>query len=120
MAQRVGPSEVRAICPLPESVDVQPFIVVASLTIDAHLTATGQSAALLTEIERWLAAHFACVQSPRFVEVGSGGERLRFEAGPLGEGLKSTRYGQQAIALDTSGVLARLAGGVQRASFAVL
>ena len=120
MAQRIGPSDVQAICSVDSTVDIQPFIVVASLFVDTHLASVGHSAAMLTEIERWLAAHFLCVQYPRFTEMGSAGERLRFEGGASGEGLKSTRYGQQALALDTSGTLAQLASGVQRASFAVL
>lgn len=120
MAQRVSADDVRAICDLDADLNVEPFILVASALVDAHLASVGLSATMLTEIERWLAAHFACVYDPRLTEMGTGPDRVRYEGGATGEGLKSTRYGQQAVALDSSGTLRRLAQGTQLASFEVL
>jgi len=120
MAQRVSSAEVRAICDLDETVSLQPFIDTASLLVDEDLSGSGYSTARLKQLELYLAAHFACLNDPRLVEMGTGADRIKFEAGPMGAGLRSTRYGQQALLLDTAGTLARLAEGAQRARFEVL
>jgi len=69
------------------------------------------------EIERYLAAHFISVSEPEhggLVEHEIGATRAKFPDN-LGKFLESTRYGQQALALDVSG---RLAGaGMARAQF---
>ena len=116
MAARVTTADVLAI--FDTTIDTAPFITVAHLFVDQRLLDQGLSEALLTEIERWTAAHFACMRDPRETDVKRLDTSMAFEHGPLGQGLKSTRYGQQAIALDPTGILA-IASEPQRTLFEV-
>jgi len=89
--------------------DTTPFITAANVLMNKLLAtpiASGDlSAEQLVEIERWLAAHFACMMDPRENEVWADRARAVFE-GKSGMGLDFTRYGQQVKFLDTSGILA--------------
>lgn len=116
MPQRVTDPEVKAI--LDTSIDTTPFITLASLQIDQHLASAGLSAALLKELERWLAAHLACIRDPRFTQVRTEGDAFTYEQGKMGMGLQATRYGQQVLAMDPTGILADVTT-TQRASFKV-
>jgi hypothetical protein len=116
MPQRVADVDVQAI--LHTSISLQPFIVAASLVIDQHLLTAGLSDALLLELERWLAAHFACIRDPRLHEFRDGDTGVRYERGTQGEGLKATSYGQQVLVLDPTGILAQVVG-MRRATFEV-
>lgn len=67
----------------------------------------------LEEIEKWLAAHFLAAgieMGGRITEEQEGGirgDRLSY-GGKLGDMLTMTRYGQQALVLDSDGYLQRL------------
>lgn len=64
------------------------------------------SETILTEIERWLTAHFiASVRERISKEEGAGGAYIKY-AGEYGSNLMGTSYGQTAIMMDTSGALA--------------
>lgn len=94
---------------------LSPFIETASAVVDRVATcATRKSWALssteLELIERWLAAHFYCQGDPAYVARSTAGASGSF-TGQFGMGLDNTRYGQQALAMDTSGCLAALAKG---------
>jgi hypothetical protein len=94
--------------------DAAEFIETASVIVD-EVCATAKktdgsdyySAARLELIERWLAAHFYAIRDPRAVME---------KAGPVSQTIESkidlyfsvTRYGQQAMLIDTNGGLARL------------
>jgi hypothetical protein len=67
-------------------------------------------AALLVEIETYLAAHFFCIFKPRRLMEMAGKVQQTIES-RVDLGLRVTRYGQQAIILDVSGALAGLADG---------
>lgn len=89
---------------------LEPFITDAHNVIQDNLVGITNEpgAATLKSIERWLSAHFASAWDPRTVEEGPA--RGKFE----GPGLADTTYGQRAIALDPTGILAGLdatAGG---------
>ena len=103
MPQRVTDADVKAI--LDTTVNTEPFIVAASLLIDTHLASAGLSLALLTEIERWLAAHLVCIRDPRLHEARADSVSLRFERGKPGSGLDATGYGSQVKLLDPTGIL---------------
>jgi hypothetical protein len=120
MAARVTPGDVRAIITLDDSVVLYPFIQAAATLVDATLSTSGLATAVLFEIERWLAAHFAALSSPGYTEVGSGVYRIKLETPKLGDGLKGTRYGQVALSMDTSGFLARSTQGVTPTTFDAL
>jgi len=72
-------------------------------------------AGALAEIQAMLAAHL--ISMTRDPEVKSesieGGASVTF-SGTTGEGLKATKYGQSALDLDCSGILAK--AGLKRAS----
>lgn len=72
------------------------------------LLSTDLTTDLLTEIELWLAAHFAAIRDPRVQQESVAGEWSATYQGKTGEGLRATTYGQQAIALDTTGKLGQL------------
>ena len=116
MAQRVTDLDVKAI--LDTEVNTQPFITAASLLVDHHLLSAGLSAALLKEIERWLAAHFTAVRDPRFTQIKTEQDAFVYSHGKMGQGLMSTMYGQQVIAMDPTGLLVQ-ATTKQPASFRV-
>lgn len=70
----------------------------------------------LTDIELMLAAHYASAQDQRH-ERDSGESRSTSYQGETGMGIKGTKYGQRAAALDPTGILA--SEGKPSASFSV-
>ena len=71
---RVTDAEVKAI--LDTTLDTAPFIAAATLLVDQHLASAGLAAALLKELERWLAAWLVCARDPRFTQVSTDGQSL--------------------------------------------
>ena len=107
MSIRVTTEEVNQILDEAASKDLTPFIALASLVVDEELeTLDVLSVSRLKEIERWLSAHFYCVMDPR-AQSESAGVSASYE-GSAGQGLSRTRYGQQAIRLDTTCTLAKI------------
>lgn len=106
---RVTASEVLEIMNTQLTEDqLAPFIKSANLTVTSIL---GESTVLsedqLTEIERWLAAHFASVLDPLPVREIIGEAEASYQ-GKFGMQLQSTTYGQTAMSLDITGSLANL------------
>lgn len=94
--------------------DMDPFIEAASAIVDdvcaTALKADGSAAYGATRlelIERWLTAHFIAVRDPRTTQEKAGTVGSTFE-GSAAMHLNFTRYGQQAMMLDTQGGLAAL------------
>lgn len=115
---RVTDAEVREIIDIdPLITNIAPFITIANLMVTDKLGASGLSAEMLKEIERWLAAHFVAMRDPRVKSESIGGITTSYQ-GTTGEGLKSTLYGQQAVLMDTTGTLANL--GMKKASIGVI
>jgi len=107
---RVTADEVKEILEVSADVlattpDLTPFITSANLLVTDLLGTSSLSSDQLKEIERWLAAHFVAIRDPRrsYERAGSVGEGFQHR---LGLRLEVTTYGQQAIALDTTGTLA--------------
>ena len=104
--------------------DTAPFIATAQLLADEELADKGLSTERLDKIVLYLAAHFVCVteekgglKQDRLLEAESTFKTPADDQ----NGLASTRYGQQAMILDTSGSLAKLsAKGGLKAKFTVL
>ncbi len=97
---------------------INAFINTAHTFIEANLGSANLGEAMLTEIEKWLAAHFLSIRDRRVKSENIAGEySVTYEIGNLGEGLMSTTYGQTAVALDTSGTLDSL--NLKRATFKV-
>jgi hypothetical protein len=108
MPALVDDADIKAI--IDTQRDTTPFIATADLIVTEDLANAGLSQARLTQIELYLAAHFVCITEER---GGVAAEKLgdaseRYNAPATGKdigGLATTRYGQQALALDTSGIL---------------
>jgi hypothetical protein len=109
VATRATPADVRKImdtddCRWP---DLSPFVGAANNLVNQVCLTSGYSDATLKEIEKWLAAHFACQPDPRAQDQKIGESTDWFE-GKTGMFLANTRYGQQAMILDSAGNLAGL------------
>ncbi len=84
--------------------DISAFMQSAAAITSEVLSSTTLSSDLKKEIERWLAAHFISMRDQRVKSEKTGDASFTYE-GNTGMGLKFTRYGQQAMALDISGSL---------------
>lgn len=89
----------------PSARDPLPFILTAGLLVDTHLATAGLSAALLEEIEKYWAAHLMEIGERTVIRTQLGDSSFTLESVKLGEGLKSTLYGQTVLLLDPTGVL---------------
>ena len=108
MATRTTPAEVKEIYPTSMTdAAVQIYINVANIIVTANITC-GLSAAILEEIERWLAAHLIASTQERQTKSERLAEAEVVFTGEYGPGLKSTTYGQTAMMLDTCGGLASM------------
>jgi hypothetical protein len=83
------------------------FINTANVMVTEYLDGKDLSAALLTEIETYLAAHFVTLRDRRVSKEQADGVSFTYES-MIGEGLDSSVYGQTAQALDPTGALAAL------------
>lgn len=115
----VTDSEVKAL--IDTSRDTTPFITTAHLIITEDLATSGLSTDRKTQVELYLAAHFCAITEERGNlarhRKGDSSEEYKME---IGYGLALTRYGQQAMQLDTSGTLRTLARKGQNASFRII
>lgn len=93
-------------------------LVTAHIIVDTHLpTATsGHSESVLEQIELYLAAHFVALTEERGSLKGQKyGDASEFlESSHLGSGFRSTRYGEMALTLDTTGILANMSAASSR------
>lgn len=107
MANRVSSDEVRELITTSRT-EISMFIAPANLIVTERLGSnTSIPNSLKKEIERWLAAHFIAVADRVATEEQVDDAKVKY-AGQTKMGLESTTYGQQAIALDSTGSLATL------------
>jgi len=67
---------------------------------------TSLSDTLKKNIEMWLAAHLiASTREQQIQKAGAGGANVTYQ-GVTGKGLEATLYGQQVLAMDTTGKMA--------------
>lgn len=105
--------------------DCTSFIDTAHLIVNEELADVGHSEDRLKQIELYLSGHYAVVTIEKGSlvrkRVGDASDTYGgFVQGLLGPGLRSTRFGQQAISQDTSGTLERMAGDQGNAEFEVV
>jgi len=97
------------------------MIDTANLYVDTHLLSAGHPEPILVKIELYLAAHLVALTEERGgltrSKMGDAGESL---ANVYKDGFRSTRYGQMALTLDTSGTLASLGMTNAKAEFRVI
>ena len=123
MGSRVGADAVKEIIPtdLADDVVLTNMIDTANLFVDTHIAASGLTDAILTKIELYLAAHFVALTEERggLLESEFGDAREQY-ADVYGKGFGSTRFGQLALSLDSTGTLAGLGTGELKAQFRVV
>lgn len=113
--------EVKDLLGTTEDIDLTEHVNTAAILVEEDLAATGQSIQRKKLIGLYLSAHFATLAiergSLRSEETGESREEYRDIDG---EGLNSTRWGQQAVALDDSGILADLSNILLKAELEVI
>lgn len=97
-------------------IELQPFVDMGNLIVAEDLADTNLTLARKDLIASYLAAHFLAITDSQTQEGGGGGASLKSQklgeasetyAVPTNEyGFLTSMYGQQALALDTSGKLA--------------
>ena len=98
---------------------VNAFINTAHLLVAEEISNQGLSEDRLTEIEKYLAAHFSSLRDPRVSRETTGGYSYDVQ-GRTDLGLDATLYGQQVKLLDKSGRLSAASMPKQIASIEVL
>lgn len=101
-----------------EDADLNRYITTANSLLTYVIgkdTAGLLTSSLKIEIETYLAAHFYHLADPQVQSESYGGASATYQ-GTSGEGLKGSWWGQQAIALDVTGELLKLANGKRTAS----
>jgi len=120
---RVSAGAVKEIIATDLSGDVilTSMIDTANLYIDTHLSSAGHGEPILRKIELYLAAHFVALTEEKggMVRDKLGDAETEF-ADNFSDGIGSTRFGQTAISLDTSGTLASLGAAKLKAQFRVV
>jgi hypothetical protein len=111
---RVTESDLQEILPAGGSQNLAPFIVTADAIVDDIVTAAALASATISNeraglVSLYLSAHFAVLSyedgALASSTVGDASEKYH---NVYGEGLKNTRFGQQAMLLDPTGYLARM------------
>lgn len=123
MAARVTEGEVRQLLEgVGSSVSLQIFIDQATMLVDEELTGLGFSNTRLKMLELNLAAHYAVVALEHggfsYQKIGDSQEGYQKVEGSA-KGFEATRFGQQALSLDTAGVLSNM-GNAIKAEFKVI
>jgi hypothetical protein len=99
---------VGKIVDLDDTIDVDPFIEIATLMVDDVIVpASDYSATRLEQIERYLAAHFYALKDQQPASEGAGSVSVSYQ-NRVDLYLNFTRFGQMAMTLDIDGILAAL------------
>ncbi len=113
MPNRVTPAEVKVLILTSLSdTDVDQFIGTANNLVTEELASKGLSDTRLKDIERYLSAHFVAMreESGGIIKTRTG-ESWDDHGVKVGFGLLETRYGQQAVAMDSTGTLKLMSSG---------
>lgn len=116
---RTTEAALRALFPATDKSEyaVEQYIADANVLVTETLGASGLSEARLEMIERYLAAHLYLLGTQEggiFEDKTGEGSVKTGSTFTLGQGLRLTRWGQQVLALDTTGGFAQLEGGVKK------
>ena len=104
---RVTAEEVEAIIQYDDTIELDPFIEVANQLVTELCTDSDYADDRLTEIERWLSAHFYHIDDQHVADEKAGDVSVSYQY-KVDLALNQTKYGQQAMLLDTAGNLAQL------------
>ena len=115
MSQRTSTSRVEGVITTQSSIKLQPCID-AAVALTDYLASKDSDGLLTTDlllqIETYLAAHFYALRDPQAQEEKTLDASAKWQ-GETGKGLESTWWGQQTLALDVTGVLARKRAGAE-------
>lgn len=124
MAARVTAAQVKEIIDtsIADNVLDSSMIDTANVIVDMYLLEEGYTEAYLTKIELYLAGHFVCITEEEGAHILSktGDATEEWAADWFGPGFQSTRYGQAALTLDSSGTLAGVGSAQLKAEFRVV
>jgi hypothetical protein len=110
----ITPSDVKEIMDTNlADASLQRHIDASTRLVDRELD--GEDQDVKDDVNLYLSAHFAATQEPRAERASVGDASVTYQ-GDSEMGLKSTRYGQQAIFVDSTGTLEKLAEGKKSAS----
>jgi len=102
---RTTDAAVRAIIVVDKAItDLTPYMDAAHYMVDQVCTDITEENATL--VETWLSAHYVTIRDPRTSSEGVSGISASYQ-GVVGLALNSSIYGQQAMAFDMTGGLAR-------------
>lgn len=104
---RTTDEQVAGIIEWDSTIDLAPFIEIATDLVDEVCGGSGYSDTRLELIERWLAAHFYAVRDNRIASEGAGTVQASYQQ-QVGLNLNVTIYGQQVLMIDTKGGFAAL------------
>lgn len=108
---RTNDTEVKEIISLNVLTDTTPFITTANLLVTQHLGTSGLSTELLTQIEKYLAAHLVALHpDERQLTEQKIGDSTDKYGGSFGDMLNFTQFGQTVQMLDHTGALAGIGG----------
>lgn len=123
-APRIEADQVKEIITttISDSTILTSMIDTAHVFVDTHLLDYDHPSAILEKIELYLAAHFVSLTSEEGALILSkqGDATDEWDTQHLGKGLSSTRFGQAALVLDSSGILAGLGTGKLKAQFRIM
>ena len=115
MAVRVTATDVKAIIDT-ELTDLQVSAYITSANVMVNTALGTGTTDILREIERWISAHMiASTKERQALKEEAGTAKIEY-TGKYGEFLRSTSYGQMALALDTTNVLANTSFTLRTAS----
>lgn len=101
--------------------DTTPFIETADVIVQEHLATKISNADLLEKITLYLAAHFVALTAERGGLIRSSAmDAAETYADVFKGGFRSTRYGQQALALDYTSTLTAISMGNITARFRIV
>jgi hypothetical protein len=119
---RVSAEEVKEVIEtsLTDDTVCSNMIDTANLLVDTHLGTT-LSEQVLKKVELYLAAHFVALTEERGgITLSKMGDSSESYANVYTQGFNSTRFGQTALALDSTGVLTNVAQTQLKADFRVV
>lgn len=120
---RATDADVRALVEMLASVSTTPFITAAAVVSDSLLAGKGLSEELLTQIEIYMAAHFAvlAVEKGGLIKDTRGVSSATYnQASNRLVGFASTKFGQMAMTMDSTGTLTDAQPGSRNAQFRVV
>lgn len=117
MALRIVEADLRAILKCGATVDLTVFMNTANVLVDDLLGSSSLSANTLKLIETYLAAHlYALTEERGSLASETFGDSTERYHNVYKAGFNSTRFGQQALVIDTTGTLARESAKADKAS----